>query len=126
MFPKIIIAITVCVSINTLRLNQKVPVRAWINIEGKVENLYVRAKFENNGDKFLSLGYVLEVTKKGYSGNSNSLQRGKFIAPVNKIITLSESRMNLRKGEELMAKLVIYHQDIIVAQDSVVFHGDNY
>lgn len=125
MFPKIIIAITVCFSINSLKLTQEFPVRAWIDIEGKVQNLYVRAKLQNNGDKSLSLNYVLEVTKKSHSGSSNSLQKGTFIAPVDKIISLSESRMNLRKGDELTAKLLIYHHNVIVAQDSVVFHGDN-
>lgn len=126
MFPKIIIAITLCFSINTLKFNQEFSVKAWIDIEGKVQNLFVKAKFQNNGDKSLSLRYILEVTKKGHSGSSNSLQRGAFIAPVDKIISLSEARMNLRKGDELIAKLLIYHQNMIVAQDSVVFHGDNY
>lgn len=125
MFPKIIIAITVCFSINIVKLNQEFPVRAWIDIEGEVQNLYVRAKLQNNGDKSLSLSYILEVTKKSHSGSSNSLQKGTFIAPVDKIISLSESRMNLRKGDELIAKLLIYHQNTIVAKDSVVFHGDN-
>jgi hypothetical protein len=125
MFLKIIIAITMCFSINTVKLHQEFPVRAWIDMEGKVQNLNVMAKLQNNGDKSLSLSYILEVTKKSHSGSSNSLQKGTFIAPVDKIISLSESRMNLRKGDELIAKLLIYHQNMIVAQDSVVFHGDN-
>ncbi|BAX78520.1 curli-like amyloid fiber formation chaperone CsgH [Labilibaculum antarcticum] len=125
MFPKIIMVIIMCFCSNTSELKQEFPVRAWIDIEGEVQNLSVKAMFQNNGDNSLSLSYVLNVTKKSQSGSSNSLQKGAFIAPLNKIISLSESRMNLRKDDELIAKLLIYHDNLIVAKDSVVFHGDN-
>lgn len=125
MFQKIIILIIMCSCSNTFKLKQELPVRAWIDIEGEIQNLCVTAKLQNIGDTSLSLRYVLEVAKKGHSGSSNSKQKGAFIATVNKTISLSESRMNLRKNDELVAKLLIYHDNVIVAQDSVVFHGDN-
>lgn len=125
MFPKIIMVIITCFYSNTSELKQEFPVRAWIDIEGEVQNLSVKAMFQNNGDKALSLSYVLHVTKKSQSGSSNSLQKGTFMAPLNKIISLSDSKMNLRKGDELIAKLLIYHDNLVIAKDSVVFHGDN-
>ncbi|MBL4559986.1 MAG: hypothetical protein COC06_02145 [Bacteroidales bacterium] len=126
MISKLIIFSSLYFCFNVLNIEKQLPVKVWIDIEGELPNLSLKAMLLNNGDKDLSLSYVLKITKKGRLGESNSLQKGAFIAAQNKITSLSESRMNLRKGDKLIARLLVYHDKIIVAQDSVVFHGDNY
>ncbi len=126
MLPKIIMVIIMCFCCTTLEIKDKFLVRAWIDIEGEAQNMLVKANVQNYGNKALSLSYILKVTKKGRAGCSNTMQKGAFIATEMSITSLSESSMNLSKSDELMAKLLIYHDNMIVAQDSVVFHGDNY
>lgn len=126
MLTKSIVLIFMCLYFNVLGVDKESCVRVWIDIEGEVQNLSLKANLMNNGNQVLSLNYVLNVTKKGRSGETNSLQKGAFVVANNKIIFLSEARMHLRKGDELIAKLLIYHDEVIVAQDSVVYHGDNY
>ena len=123
---KSIVLIVLCICINVLGVDKEVPIEVWIDIEGELHDLSLKAKLLNNGDKVLSLSYVFKVTKKGRLGESNYLQKGAFIAAENKITSLSESRMNLRKGDELIARLLVYHDRVMVAQDSVIFHGENY
>lgn len=109
-----------------IKVFSQVSVKAWIEIEGEIQNLSLKSKLKNNGDQALALNYVLKVKKEGRTGNSNTIQKGVFIALGHQVTSLSESRMNLRKGDELIASLFIYHERRIVAQDSVVFHRDNY
>ncbi|WP_372752076.1 hypothetical protein [Labilibaculum sp.] len=104
----------------------QVSVKAWIEIEGEIHDLSLKAKLENSGEKALPLNYVLKVKKEGRSGDSNTIQKGSFIALSHKICCLSESRMNLKKDDELIASLFIYHDSLLVAKDSVVFHRYNY
>lgn len=98
--------------------------KAWIEIEGEIKNLTVYAKFKNEGSKTIAINYVLKTTKKGRSGNSTSTQKGKCISPINKQLTLSEVRMNLSPKDNLFVSLFVYHNKRLIAQDSVVLHGD--
>ena len=99
--------------------------KAWIELQGEISNLSISAKFENLGDKAVTVDYVLKTEKKGRSGNSTTSQKGKCIAQINKILSLSEARMNLGKKDNLIVSLAVYHNKQLVAQDSVVLHGDN-
>ncbi len=126
MFPKAVVVVVMYFCFNTFQVANQLPVKASIEIEGEVQNLSVKANLHNYGNKAISLSYILEVKKKGRTGYSNTLQKGALVAVEKRITTLSESRMNLSKSDELMAKLLIYHDYKIVAQDSVVFHGDNH
>ena len=100
-------------------------VKAWIEIEGEVQNISISAKLQNLSDQTIAVDYILKTKKEGRSGNSNMIQRGKCISQSQKTISLSESRMNLTRKDDLMISLMIYHNNKLIAQDSVVFHGDN-
>ncbi|WP_321282404.1 hypothetical protein [Marinifilum fragile] len=99
--------------------------KAWIEIEGEIKNLTLSAKFKNEGSKTIAINYVLKTKKEGRSGNSTSIQKGKCVSPINKQLTLSEVRMNLSQKDNLFVSLFVYHNKQLVAQDSVVLHGDN-
>ncbi|WP_421919846.1 hypothetical protein [Marinifilum sp.] len=97
----------------------------WIEMEGKANNLWVSAKFENLDNQTITVDYLLSTKKIGPSGNSSTSQKGKCISKPNKVISLSEARMNLNKKDHLVIKLIVYHNKKLVAQDSVVLHGEN-
>jgi hypothetical protein len=99
--------------------------KAWIELEGEINNLSVSAKFKNTGDQTITIDYVLSTQKVGRSGKSSTSQKGKCISQSNKILSLSEARMNLSEKDNLFVKLFVYHNKKLVAQDSVVLHGDN-
>jgi len=105
--------------------SEKDKMKAWIEIEDEIKNLTVSAKFQNEGIKAIAINYVLKTKKEGRSGSSISTQQGKFISPINKQYRLSEVRVNLSKKDDLSVKLFVYHNKQLVAQDSVVLHGDN-
>jgi hypothetical protein len=105
--------------------NEKEKIKAWIEIKGEVENLSISANLLNNDDQISTIDYLLTTEKKGLSGCSSTSQRGKCIARKNKSISLSETRMNLSRKDWLTVRLKVYHNKMVVAQDSVVFHGDN-
>ncbi|MCT4601295.1 MAG: hypothetical protein N4A59_00140 [Marinifilum sp.] len=120
--PSILLLLTLNVSgINTLQSKMK----AWIELEGEISNLSVCAKFENLGEQTVTIDYLLKTEKKGRSGNSSTSQRGKCISQINKILSLSEARMSLSTKDNLLVRLYVYHNKQLVAQDSVVLHGDN-
>jgi hypothetical protein len=109
-----------------LKVMGQISVKAWIEFEGEIHNLSLKARLQNNGEQALALNYVLKLKKDGRTGDSSTLQKGSFIALAHKITSLSESRMNLKKDDELTASLLVYHNKLIIAQDSVVFHRYNY
>ncbi|PKQ64310.1 hypothetical protein BZG02_05700 [Labilibaculum filiforme] len=126
MYTKIIFFVAICFIFNAERVMGQLPVKAWVEVGDKMHCQSLKANIENQGEETFSLRYVFELSKKGASGNSNSIQKGSFILLGGTITTLSESGMNLMKSDRLTAKLFIYHDKVIVAQDSVVLHGDNY
>lgn len=99
--------------------------KAWIELEGEINNLSVSAKFKNLGDQTITIDYILDTKKVGRSGQSSTSQKGKCISQSNKVLSLSEARMNLSEKDNLFVKLYVYHNKQLVAQDSVVLHGDN-
>jgi len=122
----ILFSLFFCLDSNQINIQNSSIVKAWIEIEGEIQNLSVNAKLQSSKVQAMTFSYVLKTNKKGRSGSSNTIQKGKCIAQNNKIISLSESRMNLTKKDNLVVRLLVYHDNKIVAQDSVVFHGDNY
>lgn len=104
---------------------EKNKMKAWIEIEGEINNLTLSAKFKNEGGKTIAINYVLKTKKEGRSGNSTSAQKGKCISSKNKQLTLSKVRLNLSEKDNLFVSLIVYHNKQLVAQDSVVLHGDN-
>ncbi|PXX98863.1 hypothetical protein DF185_15930 [Marinifilum breve] len=104
---------------------EKNKMKAWIEIEGEIKNLTLSAKFKNEDGKTIAINYVLKTKKEGRSGNSTSTQKGKCISSKNKQLTLSKVRLNLSKKDNLFVSLIVYHNKQLVAQDSVVLHGDN-
>jgi len=100
-------------------------VKAWIEIERKVQFLFVSAKLQNCSNKVLNLSYILETKKKGGGNNSQTIQKGKCVSPNLKIMSLSESGMNLKPKENLTVSLLVFHDDRVIARDCVVFQGDN-
>jgi hypothetical protein len=99
--------------------------KAWIELEGEINNLLICAKVSNETDKSITIDYVLDTKKNGRLGKSLTSQKGKCIVQANKVLSLSEARLNLSKKDELYINLSVYHNKKLVAQDSVVLHGYN-
>ncbi|MBN2595281.1 MAG: hypothetical protein JXR82_00680 [Marinifilaceae bacterium] len=126
MHAKLVVLVVMCFILNAVGGMGQLPVEASIVIESEVQNHLLKANVKNIGSNALTLRYIFVVTKNGVAGTSKTTQKGTFTVLEKNISSLSESRINLRKGDKLMAKLLIYQDNMIVAQDSVVFHGDNY
>lgn len=105
--------------------DSKEKIKAWIEIKGEVANLSITANLLNTDEQISNVDYFLTTEKKGLSGRSSTSQSGRCISIKNKNITLSESRLNLSRNDVLTVRLKVYHNKMVVAQDSVVFHGDN-
>ncbi|RUT80032.1 hypothetical protein [Ancylomarina longa] len=101
-------------------------IKAWIEMEGEVSNLTLTAKLQNLGSKLINLDYILKTEKNGRSGHSSTIQKGKVISEKLTILSLSESRVNLLRNDNLIVSLKVYHNNLLIAQDSVVLHGDNH
>jgi len=102
------------------------PIKAWIEMEGEMSNLRLTAKLQNLGSKIINLDYILKTRKDGRSGHSSTVQKGKVICEKLSILSLSESRINLSPNNNLIVSLKVYHNNLLIAQDSVVLHGDNH
>ena len=100
-------------------------VKAWIEIERKVQFFFISAKLQNQTCKVLNLDYVLETRKEGGFNSSNTVQKGKCISQNQRIISLSESGINLNRKENLIASLEVFCEGRMIARDLVVFQGDN-
>jgi len=100
-------------------------VKAWIEIERKVQFLFVSAKLQNHTSRVLALDYILETGKEGGCNHSKMVQKGKCISQKNIIMSLSESGMNLNPKENFIISLLVFYNDRIIARDLVVFQGDN-
>jgi hypothetical protein len=105
--------------------DSKEKIKAWIEIKDEVANLSITANLLNTDEQISNVDYFLTTEKKGLSGSTSTSQSGKCISIKNKNITLSESRLNLSRNDVLTVRLKVYHNKMVVAQDSVVFHGDN-
>ena len=100
-------------------------VKAWIEIEKKVQFLFVSAKLQNFCSKVLTLDYILEARKEGGCNHCQTVQKGKCISQNQNIILLSKSGINLHQKENLIVSLKIFYDGRIIARDLVVFQVDN-
>lgn len=98
-------------------------IKAWIELEGELDSLSIRAKIANMSSDNLTLNYVIEIYSRNRVNKKKTLQRGKCISPKKSVVSLSESRMNLRGTDELCVQIKVLKDDKIVAIDSVVFRG---
>ncbi|MGZ2371463.1 hypothetical protein ACXR6G_16915 [Ancylomarina sp. YFZ004] len=98
-------------------------INAWIEIEGELSSLLVRAKIENTSQKNVFLNYELEMHSRSRIKNKKTLQKGKILVLKGTIIELSESRMNASSTEEICVLIKVLKDDELVAIDSVVFHA---
>jgi hypothetical protein len=105
--------------------DSKEKIKAWIEIKDEVANLSITANLLNTDEQISNVDYFLTTEKKGLSGSTSTSQSGKCISIKNKNITLSKTRLNLSRNDVLTVRLKVYHNKMVVAQDSVVFHGDN-
>ena len=124
---KISLIFTFVFCISTIVLGQSnngIKLKAWIEIEGKLHNLLVAARLQNQGKPISSIDYVLKTKKEGRIGNSSTVQKGKCIIQNKNILSLSEARVNLTQSDRLIVNLLIYKNDTLIAQDSVVFQGE--
>jgi hypothetical protein len=97
-------------------------IKAWIEIEGQLDALRIRAKIENTSQENIFLNYEIEMYNRSRIKNQRTLQKGKFLALKKSIIALSESRMNIRITEELCVQIKVFENNKVIAIDSVVFH----
>jgi len=98
-------------------------VKAWIELEGELDSMSIRAKIANSSSDNLALNYVIETYTRDRVKKKETLQRGKCISPKQSVVSLSESRMNLRRTDELCVQIKILRDNKLVAVDSVVFRG---
>ncbi|RXQ88477.1 hypothetical protein EO244_15205 [Ancylomarina salipaludis] len=98
-------------------------IKAWIEIEGELNALSVKAKIENTGNENVFLNYELEIFSRSRIKKQKTLEKGKFLALKQSVFALSESRMNVKITEELCVQIKVLQDNQIVALDSVVFHG---
>jgi len=98
-------------------------VNAWVEIEGELSLLSIRAKIENTSQKNVFLNYELEMHSRSRIKTKKTLQKGKILALKGTIIELSESRMNARRTEEICVQIKVLKDNEVVALDSVVFHA---
>ncbi|MUP38204.1 hypothetical protein [Labilibaculum euxinus] len=126
MYARLTVSVVMCFVLNTVGVMGQLPVKALIVMESEVHSCLLKANVQNVGHSPLTLRYIFEVTKKGHAGDTKTIQKGIFTILDKSISALSESRINLSKADKLIAKLSIYQDNLIVAQDSVVLQGDNY
>ena len=98
-------------------------INAWIEIEGELDSLEIRAKIENASQENVFLNYELEMHSHSRIQNKKTLQKGKFLALKGAIIELSGFRMNARSTKEICVLIKVLKDDELVAIDSVVFHA---
>lgn len=98
-------------------------INAWVEIEGELSSLLVRAKIENTSQENVFLNYELEMHSRSRIKNKKTLQKGKILALKGSIIELSESRMNARSTDEICVQIKVLKDNELVAIDSVVFHA---
>ena len=86
--------------------------------------LVMEATVQNLSEKIEAVDYMLETYKLGVSGDSYTTQKGKCkIVPL-QCLLVSQSRVSAKAIVKLKIKIKILQENIIIAQDSVVFHGD--
>ncbi len=98
-------------------------VKAWIEIEGELNSLSVRAVIENLSEENMFLNYELEMHNRSRIKNKKTLQRGKFMALRGAIIELSEARLNARSTKQLCVQITVLKDNEVIAVDSVIFQG---
>ncbi len=98
-------------------------VKAWIEIDGELNALSVRAVIENVSEENMFLNYELEMHNRSRIKNQKTLQKGKLMALRESIIELSEERLNVRTTQQLCVQITVLKDNKIVAVDSVVFQG---
>jgi hypothetical protein len=98
-------------------------VKAWIEIEGELDTMAVRAIIENISEENMFLSYELEMQSLSRIKNKKTLQKGKLMALRKSIIELSEARLNLRSTQKLCVRIRVLKDNKVIASDSVVFQG---
>ena len=98
-------------------------VKAWIEIEGELDTMAVRAIIENASDKNMVLNYELEMHNRSRIKDQKILQKGKLMALKGEIIELSEVRLNLRSTQQMCVQIKVLKDNKIIASDSVIFQG---
>ena len=93
-------------------------IKAWIEIEGELNSLSIRAEIENASQENVFLNYELEIHSHSRIKNKMTLQKGKILALKGSIISLSESRMNAKSTEELCVLIKVLKDNELVAIDS--------
>lgn len=103
--------------------SEEAKVKAWIEIEGELDTMAIRAVIENTSEENMFLNYELETYNHSRIKNKKTLQRGKFMALKESIVELSEARLNLRLTQQLCVRIKVLRKNKIIASDSVIFQG---
>jgi len=99
-------------------------VKAWLHLYRSGPVLVMEANVQNYTEKIKEVDYVLETYKLGVSGNSFTTQKGRCrLAPL-KSRLVSQCRVSVQASVKLKVKIKVLQENIIIAQDSIVFHGD--
>lgn len=122
MFLKLFIFLQFICVIGLKTSSEEHNVKAWIEIEGELNALSVRAKIKNNSTENLFLNYEIEMHSRSRIKNQKTLQKGKLFAMKESVINLGESRLNVKRTEELCVLIKVLHDSEVVAVDSVIFH----
>lgn len=104
-------------------VSKEAKVKAWIEIEGELDTMAIRAVIENTSDENMFLNYEFETYNHSRIKNRKTLQRGKLVSLKESIIELSEARLNLKLTQQLCVRIKVLKDNEVVASDSVVFQG---
>lgn len=102
-------------------------VKAKIEIEKVEDVLSVTGMVENLKSEFKNISFELAVQKKNTSNTNSAInkQSGRFtLEPLNKI-SLSSTKININKDEQIIISLFIYNEkDILIGKDRVVVESE--
>ncbi|WKN42135.1 curli-like amyloid fiber formation chaperone CsgH [Tunicatimonas pelagia] len=114
MIKTLLLTITLCT------LGQSAAHRAWIDYAEQDGQLRVQGKFLNQSTRVDTLQYKLTTVRQGQAGNSQSTQAGRFVAPINKEIVLTQTTVSVELGDTYTIQLEIFRGDTVYIQDQVV------
>ena len=97
--------------------------RAWIDANQQDDMLTIQGKFSNDSQQAETFRYELITTKQGKSGSSSSTQAGRFEAPAQEEVLLSNVSINVSSEDTYVIELKIFQADTVYLHDKIEYQG---
>ena len=95
-------------------------VRAWIISSQKETTYTFSGRFLNETGTQMSCTYQLKAARSGRSGNSSSVQKGRFTAAPGKEVRLSKFSVNINENDCCQVELSVWQDENVIAGDTLV------